>query len=135
MAIADEAGYFRIADRLKELIKYKGFQVAPAELESLLCTHPAIQDAAVVGIETEGIGEIPKAFVVKKPNKNVKEEELLHFVAGNVKLINHQSYIKHLNDFNDSSRNVQDNLCMFRVILDSYLIFLQGKSSNKYIAQ
>ena len=61
--------------------------MAPAELESLLCTHPAIQDAAVVGIEQEGIGEIPKAFVVTKPNRSVKEEELLHFVAGKVKFL------------------------------------------------
>ena len=72
-----------IADRLKELIKYKGNQVAPAELESLLCTHPAIQDAAVIGIDAgERFGEVPKAFVVTKPNKHIKEEELLQFVAG-----------------------------------------------------
>ena len=82
MAIADKDGYFVISDRLKELIKYKGYQVAPAELESLLCTHPAIQDAAVIGIDAgEEVGEIPKAFVVTKPNRNVKEEELLHYVA------------------------------------------------------
>ena len=87
MAIANEAGYFTIADRLKELIKYKGFQVAPAELESLLCTHPAIQDAAVIGISTEGIGEVPKAFVITKPHERVKEEELLHFVAGKLSFI------------------------------------------------
>ena len=83
LAVADKDGYFVISDRLKELIKYKGYQVAPAELESLLCTHPAIQDAAVVGIDGgEAVGEIPRAFVVTKPNMKVKEEELLHYVAG-----------------------------------------------------
>ena len=94
LAIADKAGYFVIADRLKELIKYKGNQVAPAELESLLCTHPAIQDAAVIGIDAgERFGEVPKAFVVTKPNKHIKEEELLQFVAGKylVALINNIS--------------------------------------------
>lgn len=85
LAVADKEGYFVISDRLKELIKYKGYQVAPAELESLLCTHPAIQDAAVVGVGAgEAVGEIPKAFVVTKPNMSVKEEELLHYVAENV---------------------------------------------------
>ncbi len=61
---ADEDGYFYIVDRLKELIKYKGHQVAPAELESLLLTHPAVLDAAVIGSPDEQAGEIPKAFVV-----------------------------------------------------------------------
>ncbi len=63
---ADEDGYFWIVDRLKELIKYKGFQVAPAELEALLLTHPAVADAAVIGVPDEEAGELPKAFVVRK---------------------------------------------------------------------
>ena len=58
---------FQIVDRLKELIKYKGYQVAPAELEALLLTHPAIADAAVIGVPDEEAGEVPKAFVVLKP--------------------------------------------------------------------
>lgn len=63
---ADDEGYFYVVDRLKELIKYKGFQVAPAELEGLLLTHPAIADAAVIPSPDEEAGEVPKAFVVLK---------------------------------------------------------------------
>jgi len=60
----DKDGYLFITDRLKELIKYKGFQVAPAELEAELVTHPAIRDAAVIGKPDDEAGEIPMAFVV-----------------------------------------------------------------------
>ena len=60
----DSDGYFQIVDRLKELIKYKGFQVAPAELEALLITHPEVQDVAVIGVPDEECGELPKAYVV-----------------------------------------------------------------------
>jgi acyl-coenzyme A synthetase/AMP-(fatty) acid ligase len=63
----DEQGYTFIVDRLKELIKYKGFQVAPAELEALLLTHPAVADAAVIPSPDEEAGEVPKAFVVLRP--------------------------------------------------------------------
>ncbi len=61
---ADGEGHFYIVDRLKELIKYKGFQVAPAELEAVLLTHPAVADAAVIPVQDEEAGEAPKAFVV-----------------------------------------------------------------------
>jgi len=83
----DEAGYFYILDRLKELIKYKGFQVPPAELEALLLTHPAVADAAVVPLADEEAGEIPKGFVVMKPdtdNTAVTPQSLMDFVAGEV---------------------------------------------------
>ncbi|MFC6639704.1 AMP-binding enzyme [Sulfitobacter sediminilitoris] len=60
----DSDGYLFITDRLKELIKYKGFQVAPAELEAELVTHPSIADAAVIGIPDDEAGELPKAFIV-----------------------------------------------------------------------
>ncbi len=63
---ADEDGHFFIVDRVKELIKYKGFQVAPAELEAILLTHPAVSDAAVIPCADDEAGEVPKAFVVKK---------------------------------------------------------------------
>jgi acyl-CoA synthetase (AMP-forming)/AMP-acid ligase II len=68
----DEDGYFFIVDRTKELIKYKGLQVAPAELEALLLTHPAILDAAVVRKADEEAGEIPKAYVVLRPDETSK---------------------------------------------------------------
>ena len=64
VAIIDADGYMFIVDRLKELIKYKGFQVAPAELEACLVAHPQIQDAAVIGLPDEEAGEVPVAFVV-----------------------------------------------------------------------
>jgi acyl-CoA synthetase (AMP-forming)/AMP-acid ligase II len=60
----DDDGYFYVVDRVKELIKYKGLQVAPAELEAVLVSHPAIADAAVVRLPDEAAGEVPKAFVV-----------------------------------------------------------------------
>jgi 4-coumarate--CoA ligase len=80
----DEEGYWYITDRLKELIKYKGFQVAPAELEALLLTHPAVSDSAVIPISDDEAGEIPKAFVVLKPDQEVGAEELMDHVAGHV---------------------------------------------------
>jgi acyl-coenzyme A synthetase/AMP-(fatty) acid ligase len=64
----DEDGWFFIVDRTKELIKYKGLQVAPAELEALLLTHPAVLDVAVVRRPDDEAGEVPKAFVVLRPD-------------------------------------------------------------------
>ena len=78
----DEDGYFYVVDRLKELIKYKGFQVPPAELEALLLSHPKIADAAVIGVPDEEAGELPKAFVV--PNGDLDETEVMEYVAGQV---------------------------------------------------
>ena len=78
----DEDGYFYIVDRVKELIKYKGYQVAPAELEALLLTHPSIADAAVIPSPDEEAGEVPKAFVVSKGD--VSAEEIMDFVAKKV---------------------------------------------------
>jgi acyl-CoA synthetase (AMP-forming)/AMP-acid ligase II len=79
---ADEDGYFFIVDRVKELIKYKGYQVAPAELEAVLITHPAVSDAAVIGHPDEEAGEIPKAFVVLK--EQVSPDEIMAYVADHV---------------------------------------------------
>ncbi len=81
---ADEDGYFYIVDRLKELIKYKGFQVAPAELEAVLLTHEAIADAAVIPSADEEAGEVPKAFVVLKPNASASADEIMAYVAERV---------------------------------------------------
>lgn len=79
---ADEEGYFYIVDRLKELIKYKGMQVAPAELEALLLTHPAVADAAVIPSPDEEAGEVPKAFVVLRGEAS--PDELMAFVSERV---------------------------------------------------
>ena len=80
----DEDGDFYIVDRLKELIKYKGFQVPPAELEGLLLSHPAVADSAVIPVPDDEAGEIPKAFVVLKPGAEATASELQDFVAGQV---------------------------------------------------
>jgi acyl-CoA synthetase (AMP-forming)/AMP-acid ligase II len=82
IARVDDRGSLRIVDRAKELIKYKGYQIAPAELEGLLLTHPAIADAAVIGLPNEEAGEVPKAFVV--PSEPLTAEEVHGFVAEHV---------------------------------------------------
>ncbi len=79
---ADDDGYFYIVDRVKELIKYKALQVAPAELEAILLSHPAIADAAVIPSPDEEAGEVPKAFVVLKGTAT--PEEIMSFVAARV---------------------------------------------------
>ena len=78
----DEDGYFYIVDRLKEFIKYKGYQVAPAELEAILITHPNVADAAVVPFQDKEAGEIPKAFVVRQGDLN--EQDLINWLAEQV---------------------------------------------------
>jgi len=80
----DESGHWYITDRIKELIKYKGFQVAPAELEAVLLTHPAVADAAVIAVADEEAGEIPKGFVVLKQDMEASGTELIEHVAGQV---------------------------------------------------
>jgi acyl-CoA synthetase (AMP-forming)/AMP-acid ligase II len=72
----DDDCHLYIVDRVKELIKYKGFQVAPAELEGLLLKHPAVLDSAVIGIPDEEAGELPKAFVVLKPGQTVTAADI-----------------------------------------------------------
>nr|BAA08365.1 4-coumarate:CoA ligase [Lithospermum erythrorhizon] len=73
-----------IVDRLKELIKYKGFQVAPPELEALLVPHPNVSDAAVVSMKDEGAGEVPVAFVVRSNGSTTTEDEIKQFVSKQV---------------------------------------------------
>jgi acyl-CoA synthetase (AMP-forming)/AMP-acid ligase II len=73
----DEKGLYYVVDRLKELIKVKGLQVAPAELESLLLEHPEVADVAVIGIADEFAGELPKAYVVRKEGSRLTGEQLM----------------------------------------------------------
>ncbi len=81
----DEDGYVTITDRKKEMIKYKGFSIAPAQVESLLLEHPAVADVAVVAKPSEEAGEIPKAYVVLRAGyANQSSDELMNWV--NVKL-------------------------------------------------
>jgi acyl-CoA synthetase (AMP-forming)/AMP-acid ligase II len=81
IAIVDDEGYYTIVDRVKELIKYKGYQVPPAELEALLLEHPQISDAAVLGRPDEEAGEVPVAFVVAE---GLEPDAVLSFVAERV---------------------------------------------------
>lgn len=80
----DENGFFYITDRLKELIKVKGFQVSPAELEEIIRSNPKVLDAGVIGIDHPKHGEVPRAFVVAKPDSGLTEKELQDFVASKV---------------------------------------------------
>jgi 4-coumarate--CoA ligase len=80
----DEDGHLFVVDRLKELIKYKGFQVPPAELEALLLTHPAVSDAAVIGVADEEAGELPTGFVVLRPDVETSADDLMAYVAERV---------------------------------------------------
>src|SRR5262249_37832500 len=82
LGYADEEGFFYVVGRLKELIKYKGFQVAPAELEAVLLSHPAVADVAVIPSPDEAAGEVPKAFVVLSGIATA--EDLMAFVADRV---------------------------------------------------
>jgi acyl-CoA synthetase (AMP-forming)/AMP-acid ligase II len=85
VAIVDDAGRYTVVDRVKELIKYKGYQVAPAELEAVLIGHPEIADAAVIGVPDKESGEeLPKAFVVRSPGSELTEEAVMAYMAGKV---------------------------------------------------
>ncbi|KAK6137848.1 hypothetical protein DH2020_028403 [Rehmannia glutinosa] len=80
----DDEGYVYIVDRIKELIKHNGYQVAPAELEAILVGHPQILDAAVVPLEDEAVGQIPIAYVVRADGAELTEDQIIQFVASQV---------------------------------------------------
>ncbi|MDG3016350.1 AMP-binding protein [Speluncibacter jeojiensis] len=85
IATVSADGVVTIVDRLKELIKYKGYQVPPAELEAVLLTHPQIADAAVIGVIDPAAGEeVPKAYVVRQPQSALTEQDVIDFVAAKV---------------------------------------------------
>lgn len=86
----DQDEYFYVSDRLKELIKVRGFQVAPAELEALILVHPSVAEVCVVGVPDPYAGELPCAYVVLKANHSASEEEIANYVA------NHVVYYKQL---------------------------------------
>nr|XP_043629795.1 probable CoA ligase CCL5 [Erigeron canadensis] len=80
----DEDGFIFVVDRLKELIKYKGYQVPPAELEALLLTHPEIDDCAVIPFPDKDVGQFPMAYVVRKNGSNLSDKEIMDFVSKQV---------------------------------------------------
>ena len=83
IAYVDKDGFFYIVDRVKELIKYKGLQVSPAELEALLLTHRDVADAAVIPVPDEEAGEIPKAYIVAKSDEydeTILADQIMAFI-------------------------------------------------------
>uniref|UniRef100_A0A5B6YHV7 Putative 4-coumarate CoA ligase n=1 Tax=Davidia involucrata TaxID=16924 RepID=A0A5B6YHV7_DAVIN len=84
LCFLDEEGFLFVVDRLKELIKYKGYQVPPAELEQLLQSHPEIVDAAVIPYPDEEAGQVPLAFVVRHPQSSLNEAQVMDFIAKQV---------------------------------------------------
>jgi acyl-CoA synthetase (AMP-forming)/AMP-acid ligase II len=84
LGYVDADGHLYVVDRLKELIKYKGFQVPPAELEAVLLRHPDVADAAVIGLPDDEAGEIPVGYVVLRPGAAASPAEIMRFVAGEV---------------------------------------------------
>ena len=86
----NEEGYVKVTDRKKEMIKYKGFSVAPAQIEALLLEHPAVADAAVIGKPSEQAGEIPKAYVVLRAGyANQPADELMAWVNARLSTYKH----------------------------------------------
>jgi long-chain acyl-CoA synthetase len=79
LAFMDEEGYFHLTDRKKEIIKYKGYTIAPSEIEAALYCHSGVKECAVIGKPDESAGEIPKAYVVVKDGYNLSHEELIVF--------------------------------------------------------
>lgn len=84
IARMDRDGYVYIVDRKKDMIKYNGFSVAPAEVEAVLFQHPAVADCAVIGKPDAQAGEIPKAIVMLRPGEDVAAEALIEFVEARV---------------------------------------------------
>jgi acyl-CoA synthetase (AMP-forming)/AMP-acid ligase II len=84
LVTVDADGVFTVVDRIKELIKYKGWSVAPAELEAVLLTHDRIADAAVIGVRDADCNEVPKGFVVPQPGADLTAAEVLSYVAERV---------------------------------------------------
>ncbi len=84
IGVLDGNGYIKITDRSKDMFIVGGFNAYPAEIENILCDHPAISQAAVIGIEDERMGEVAKAFIVLKPNHTLSSETLLQWSKENM---------------------------------------------------
>ena len=117
VATVDSHGYVRIVDRTKELIKYKGLQVAPAELEALLVTHPSVLDVAVVRKADEEAGEVPKAFVVLKPDEASRQTTADTIMAWVAQRVAPHKRIRHL-EFVDQIPKSASGKILRRVLMD-----------------
>ena len=112
IGVVDDDGYLLVVDRLKELIKVKGFQVAPAELESLLLKHPRVADAAVIGVPDDDAGEVPKAIVVAR--EPLTADEVIAFVHAEVA---HYKRVRHV-EFVDAIPKSASGKILRRVLVD-----------------
>jgi len=112
IAIVDDDGYLTVVDRLKELIKVKGYQVAPAELESLLLKHPRIADVAVIPVSDEESGEVPKAVVV--PKGPLTADEVIQFLLPQVA---HYKRVKHV-EFVDAIPKSPSGKILRRILIE-----------------
>ncbi|XP_047471309.1 4-coumarate--CoA ligase 3-like isoform X2 [Penaeus chinensis] len=83
VAVCDKEGYFSIVDRIKELIKVKGLQVSPSELEDILLRHPGVADVGITAVDDERAGEVPRAYVVRR-NQDLSEKDLHTFLGSRV---------------------------------------------------
>jgi acyl-CoA synthetase (AMP-forming)/AMP-acid ligase II len=117
----NEDGYLFIVDRAKELIKYKGYQVAPAELEAVLLRHPAIADAAVIGVPDEEAGEVPKAFIVRAAD--ISEADIIAFLAQHVAPYKKVRYV----EFRDSIPKSPSGKILRRVLIAEERAARQGQ--------
>jgi acyl-CoA synthetase (AMP-forming)/AMP-acid ligase II len=112
VGVVDDDGYLLVVDRLKELIKVKGFQVAPAELESLLLKHPRVADAAVIGVPDDEAGEVPKAIVVAR--EPLTADEVIAFVHSEVA---HYKRVRHV-EFVDAIPKSASGKILRRVLVE-----------------
>jgi acyl-CoA synthetase (AMP-forming)/AMP-acid ligase II len=113
----DDEEWFYIVDRTKELIKYKGLQVAPAELEALLLTHPAILDVAVIRKDDEEAGEVPLAYVVLKPDEASRATAADALMAWTAERVAPHKRIRHV-VFTDQIPKSASGKILRRVLLD-----------------
>ena len=114
IAMRDADGFYFIVDRLKELIKYKGFQVPPAELEAILINHPEVADCAVIGVPDENAGEIPKAFVVPAGDGDLDHDALMAHVAEQV---SPQKKVRLLEEIDEIPKSASGKI-LRRVLMD-----------------
>jgi long-chain acyl-CoA synthetase len=119
----DADGYTYIVDRKKEMIKYKGFSIAPAELEGLLVEHPAVLEAAVIGVPDEEVGEAPKGFVVLRSGHNATIDEIIIFV--NSKLTGYKKL--HAVEFIDVLPKVPSGKILRRELKERERVLRTGK--------
>jgi len=117
IGFVDDEQWFYIVDRTKELIKYKGLQVAPAELEALLLTHPAVLDVAVIRKDDEDAGEVPLAYVVLKPDEASRATTAEALMAWTAERVAPHKRIRHV-VFTDQIPKSASGKILRRVLLD-----------------